>query len=200
MALFSDGPTNTIEDLRAQDSQLMDMANTEGIDLTQKLSLAHEQIGVDLERPVLLHGGFLRRRRHRVCQRADVLTGPGRDAGDSRVMSSRPGHNELLGGHGSDTIHAGSWGDVIWGDYHPSGQPTSQHDRLYGGPARDFIYASHGTNLVEAGGGNDWIKAHFGRGIIDCGGGRDLLYISHKAMKRYKIRHCETISHKTLGY
>ena len=124
----------------------------------------------------------------------------GRDAGESRVMSSRAGHNELLGGHGSDTIHAGPWGDVIWGDYHPSGQPSTQHDRLYGGPARDFIFASHGTNLIKAGGGNDWIKAHFGRGIIDCGGGKDLLYISHKAMKRYKISHCETISHKTLGY
>src|SRR4051794_422500 len=122
------------------------------------------------------------------------------DGGDGQVMGSRAGHNELLGGHGSDTIHAGPWGDVIWGDYHPSGQPTGQHDRLYGGPARDFIYASHGTNTIKAGGGNDWIKAHFGRGSIDCGGGKDLLYISHKAMKRHKIRHCETISHKTLGY
>src|SRR3954453_7747275 len=28
-----------------------------------------------------------------------------------RVMTSRHGHNELLGGHGSDTIHAGPWGD-----------------------------------------------------------------------------------------
>src|SRR3954452_5731334 len=59
-----------------------------------------------------------------------------------RVMTSRHGHNELLGGHGSDTIHAGPWGDVLWGDYKPSGQPTSQHDQIWGGPGRDHIYAS----------------------------------------------------------
>ena len=36
MALFTDGPLNTIEDLRAHDSQLVDVASTEGIDLTKK--------------------------------------------------------------------------------------------------------------------------------------------------------------------
>jgi Ca2+-binding RTX toxin-like protein len=119
---------------------------------------------------------------------------------DEGVVSSRPGHNELLGGHGSDTIHAGPWGDVIWGDYKPSGQPTSQRDRLYGGAGRDYIYASHGWNLIHAGGGDDWIKAHFGRGSIDCGGGLDTLYISRKAQRHYTIHGCERISHRTLGY
>jgi hypothetical protein len=56
MALFTDGPMNTIEDLRAQDSQLTEMASTEGIDLTRKLWLAHDQIAVDLER--LLAGRY----------------------------------------------------------------------------------------------------------------------------------------------
>jgi len=115
-------------------------------------------------------------------------------------VASRVGHNELLGGHGNDTIHAGPQGDVIWGDYKPSGQPGSQVDRLHGGAGNDFIYASHGYNRIEAGGGNDWIKAHFGRGIIDCGGGTDLLYVSRRAQRHYTIRNCETISHKTLGY
>src|SRR3954462_257906 len=116
------------------------------------------------------------------------------------VVTERPGHNELLGGHGSDTIYAGPWGDVMWGDYKPSGQPASQRDRLYGGPGGDHVYASHGWNTIRAGGGDDWVKAHFGRGIIDCGGGRDVLYISRRAQKGYRIRHCEKISHKTLGY
>jgi Ca2+-binding RTX toxin-like protein len=120
--------------------------------------------------------------------------------GGRRVVSGRSGHNELLGGHGSDTIYAGPWGDVIWGDYKPSGQPSSQRDRLYGGPGGDHIYAGHGWNTIEAGGGDDWIKAHYGQGIIDCGGGRDVLYISRKAQKHYVVRHCETISHRTLGY
>jgi Ca2+-binding RTX toxin-like protein len=128
------------------------------------------------------------------CQRRFVRRG------HRRVMTGRSGHNELLGGHGSDTIHAGPWGDVIWGDYKPSGQPTGQHDRLYGGPGRDFIYASHGFNTIFAGGGDDWIKAHFGHGIIDCGGGRDLLFVSRRAQHHYKIRHCEQISHRTVGH
>jgi hypothetical protein len=113
---------------------------------------------------------------------------------------ARRGHNELLGGHGNDTIYAGEQGDVIWGDYKPSGQPTHQVDRLNGGPSRDLIYASHGTNLIRANNGNDYIKAHFGRGIIDCGGGKDTLYVSRRAQKSYKIRNCDRISHKTLGY
>jgi Ca2+-binding RTX toxin-like protein len=114
-------------------------------------------------------------------------------------VAARHGHNELLGGHGNDTIFAGPQGDVIWGDYKPSGQPSSQFDRLVGGNSRDIIFASHGTNIIRAGGGDDWIKAHFGRGIIDCGGGHDVLYISRRAQKGYKISHCEKISHKTLG-
>ena len=119
--------------------------------------------------------------------------------GNARVVTSKAGHNELLGGHGNDTIYAGPWGDVLWGDYKPSGQPTTQVDTIIGSNGKDFIYASHGTNNISAGGGNDWIKAHFGRGSIDCGGGHDLLYISRRAQRHYTIRHCERISHKTLG-
>jgi hypothetical protein len=48
MALFTDGPPCSIEDLSAQDSQLLNVANVEGIDVTQKLELAHEELGLDL--------------------------------------------------------------------------------------------------------------------------------------------------------
>ena len=88
---------------------------------------------------------------------------------------------------------------MLWGDYKPSGQPSTQRDPLVGGSGNDFIYASHGTNTIGAGGGNDWIKAHFGSGSIDCGGGRDKLFISRRAQRHFMIRGCETISHKTLG-
>lgn len=114
-----------------------------------------------------------------------------------RVVTDHPGHNELLGHHGHDTIHAGPWGDVIWGDHKASGQPATQHDRLHGGRGRDFIYGSHGWNTIKAGAGKDFVKTHWGRGIIDCGPGRDRLYISHRARPHYKIRNCERISHKT---
>ena len=128
------------------------------------------------------------------CHRRMVRTSRG------VVVTSRPGHNELLGGHGNDTLYAGPWGDVLWADYKPSGQPTNQVDTVYGGNGKDFIYASHGTNNIFAGGGNDFVKAHFGRGTIDCGGGNDILYISRRARRHYKIRHCDRVSHKTLGY
>jgi hypothetical protein len=128
------------------------------------------------------------------CQRRLI------ESDDGYVVTARAGHNELLGGHGSEVIHAGPWGDVIWGDYKPSGQPTSQRDRLYGGAGNDHLYAGHGWNTIYAGGGDDWIKAHFGHGIVDCGGGRDVLYVSRRAQKHYVIRGCERISHKTLGY
>jgi Ca2+-binding RTX toxin-like protein len=71
--------------------------------------------------------------------------------------------------------------------------------RVYGGNGRDFIYGGHGTNYIAAGGGDDYVKAHFGRGSIDCGGGSDILYVSRRAQRHYTIRHCERISHKTLG-
>jgi len=125
---------------------------------------------------------------------ADTGAGPGLVVRNERV------HSELLGGHGDDTLYAGPAGDVLWGDYKPSGQPSSQVDVIVGGAGRDFIYASHGKNTIKAGAGNDWLKAHYGRGSIDCGPGRDLLYISRKARKHYRVRGCETISHKTLGY
>ena len=115
-------------------------------------------------------------------------------------MSGTERNDELLGGHASDDISGGGGRDVLWGDYKPSGQGTKQHDRLDGGPGDDFIYASHGRNTIDAGPGDDYIKAHFGRGSVDCGAGNDVLYISHRAQRAYKIRNCERVSHKTLGY
>jgi hypothetical protein len=48
MALFTDGPPSSIEGLTTLDSQLLSVASTEGIDVTRKLELAHEEIGLDL--------------------------------------------------------------------------------------------------------------------------------------------------------
>src|ERR1043166_8798551 len=49
MALFTDGPLASFDDLRDQDSQIGDVASVEGIDVTVKLVLAHEQVGMELE-------------------------------------------------------------------------------------------------------------------------------------------------------
>jgi len=48
MALFTDGPVSCILDLTAWDSQLLTVASTEGIDVTQKMALAQNQIALEL--------------------------------------------------------------------------------------------------------------------------------------------------------
>jgi hypothetical protein len=48
MALFTDGAISTIEDLNAQDSQLLTVASVEGIDVTQKLGSAQDELGIEL--------------------------------------------------------------------------------------------------------------------------------------------------------
>jgi hypothetical protein len=48
MALFTDGPVSSIEDLTTLDSQLLDVASSEGIDLTRKLGAAQDDLGVEL--------------------------------------------------------------------------------------------------------------------------------------------------------
>ncbi len=80
-------------------------------------------------------------------------------------------HNWLLGGHGDDTIFAGEDGDVIWGDYHPEGQPESQRDHLHGGAGSDWIYSSHGFNEIWTGAGNDHLALVYGHGVVFCNGG-----------------------------
>jgi hypothetical protein len=49
MALFLDGSVSDTDDLAAQDAQLLDIASEEGVNVTQKLALAQEEIGLELE-------------------------------------------------------------------------------------------------------------------------------------------------------
>jgi hypothetical protein len=114
------------------------------------------------------------------------------------VVPANIGHNELLGGHGNDTIHAGPAGDVIWGDYKPCCQPTAQVDHLYGGPGNDFLYASHGRNYIDTGGGQDVVHAHFGSGgEIHCDSPDVLVYLSHRSRRLYHLFGCKRISYAT---
>src|SRR5947209_6037992 len=48
MALYTDGPISSIEELTARDSQLLSVASTEGIDLAQKMALAQDELGLEL--------------------------------------------------------------------------------------------------------------------------------------------------------
>jgi len=110
------------------------------------------------------------------------------------------GHNELLGGGGNDVIHAGPAGDVIWGDYKPNDNSTHQIDHLYGGPGNDFIYASHGLNFIDTGGGYDVVHAHFGHGDIHCNSASVTVYLSRADRHRWKLFGCKHISYTTVGY
>jgi hypothetical protein len=48
MALFTDGSISEIDDLTALDSQLLEVSNSEGIDVSRKLTLAREELGVEI--------------------------------------------------------------------------------------------------------------------------------------------------------
>jgi hypothetical protein len=49
MALLIDGPPSTMEELTAHDSQLLNVASNEGIDVTQKLALAQTRTALEVE-------------------------------------------------------------------------------------------------------------------------------------------------------
>jgi hypothetical protein len=48
MALFADGAISDLDDLAAQDSQLLDVASTEGVNVTQKITLAQGELEIEL--------------------------------------------------------------------------------------------------------------------------------------------------------
>jgi len=57
MALFTDGTVSTIDELLAYESSLLDVARTERIDLTGKLMLARQEIGIELTVFLVDRGG-----------------------------------------------------------------------------------------------------------------------------------------------
>ncbi len=48
MALFTDAPISTLDQLAAQDTAVLNVASTEGIDATAKLTLAQNELGAEL--------------------------------------------------------------------------------------------------------------------------------------------------------
>jgi hypothetical protein len=100
-------------------------------------------------------------------------------------------NDEILGYDGHDTLSGGGGRDILWGDWHAvPHNPKTQRDKLLGGAGKDFIYTSHGRNIVRAGAGNDRIYAHWGRGVIDCGPGNDWVGVNNFDF-HYKLRNCE---------
>jgi Ca2+-binding RTX toxin-like protein len=117
--------------------------------------------------------------------------------GSARHFRGSRRSDELLGHHGSDTLHGKGASDVLWGDWQGGGsQPTGQHDRIHGGGGNDFIYGSHGFNTIYGGAGNDAISVHFGSGLLDCGPGRDIYHVTRRRKHRWIIRNCEKVDYR----
>jgi Ca2+-binding RTX toxin-like protein len=104
--------------------------------------------------------------------------------------------DELLGHHGSDVLSGRGRSDILWADHDGVGQPTSQHDLIYGGSGSDFIYGSHGRNVIYGGKGNDAISVHYGRGFVDCGPGRDIYHVAKSRRKAYRFVNCEKVDYR----
>ena len=121
-----------------------------------------------------------------------TIDGKLQKAGDGAVRyRGTSKSDQLLGHHGSDDIRGGDAGDVLWGDWDPKNQPSTQKDVIYGGNGTDFIFGSHGYNAIYGGNGNDVISVHYGRGRVDCGPGRDIYHVARSRKSKYKFLRCE---------
>ena len=115
------------------------------------------------------------------------------DSPAPRTKAGGPLNDELLGHHGSDALDGGPGHDILWGDWDPSGNRSSQRDVLRGGAGNDWIYPSHGRTTVKGGPGTDYIWAFYGKGTIDCGTGIDTARI--RTTGAFKTIGCERIRH-----
>ncbi len=116
------------------------------------------------------------------------------------LVGLRNRHNYLLGGYGDDTIYGGNAGDVIWGDYHPSGEST-QTAVIHAGDGRNFIYSNDTVNFVWT--GTDpatVVHAHEGSGVIHCESAGIVVFTSHHALPHYRLHGCRHISFYSVGY
>ena len=123
-------------------------------------------------------------------------------AGVHNTLRGRPGvHNYLLGGYGDDTIYGGDRGDVIWGDYHPSGWPAFQSLVVHAGDGRNVIYGNDTVNHIWT--GTDpatVVHVHEGSGVVHCENAGIVIFTSHAALPHYRLPGCRRISFYSVGY
>jgi hypothetical protein len=119
------------------------------------------------------------------------------------LVGKRGVHNWLLGGYGNDTIIGGDVGDVIWGDYHPSGGPPSQTAKIYAGNGRNVIYADDTHDYVWTG-TNPGTVVHAHNpgtsGAIHCQSAGVIVFLSTVSERDFKLYGCHHTSHYSVGY
>jgi Ca2+-binding RTX toxin-like protein len=133
---------------------------------------------------------------HDMWPRIDIANVQRSDKVGSTNLTGSDANDELMGHHTSDVLRGLSGSDVLWGDWDPDGQPAGQVDRIFGGPGTDFIYGSHGRNIIRGGAGNDAISVHYGRGRVDCGPGRDIYHVARSRRRGYRFRNCEKVDYR----
>jgi hemolysin type calcium-binding protein len=117
------------------------------------------------------------------------------------LVGMRHRHNWLLGGYGNDTLYGGNAGDVLWGDYHPSGWPARQVAYIYAGNGRNFIYSNDTVDYVWTGTNpGTVVHAHEGSGVINCQNPNIWVFTSHHALPHYRLNGCRHISFYSVGY
>jgi hypothetical protein len=124
-------------------------------------------------------------------------------AGRSHTLVGLNGvHNWLLGGYGNDTIVGGDSGDVIWGDYHPSGEKF-QISTIVAGNGRNVIYANDTRDYVWTGTNPRTVVHAHGpgtSGVIHCQSAGIVVYMSHPSRRNFKLDGCRHISYFSVGY
>jgi hypothetical protein len=119
------------------------------------------------------------------------------------LVGQRGVHNWLLGGYGNDTIVGGNIGDVIWGDYHPSGVPRTQSVTIHAGNGRNVIYANDTQNYVWTGTNpRTVVHAHVSgiSGVIHCQSPGIVVFLGVVSERHFKLDGCRHISHFSVGY
>ena len=96
-----------------------------------------------------------------------------------------------------ESVIGGNAGDVIWGDYHPSGAPSFQSVVIHAGDGKNFIYANDTVNQVWTGTNPQTVvHAIGGGGVVHCENTHIAIDTNHKARRHYKLVGCGPVSRR----